>query len=105
MGAFLILAVYCIFAAVCMFTDRRWFLGKRARALEGEKRKKFRRVQALEILLCMVWLMGVFVAHWYMNVDLLGPELKPVFIGSGVVVILVTFCVEYFYFRKLNRSE
>lgn len=104
MAAFF-MAIFFLFMAICMFTDQSCFMGKRAKALEGEKRKKFRRVQALKMLLYMVWLMGVFVAEWHMGLDLMGQKLKPVFIGSCVVVIFVTFCVEYFYFRRLNQSE
>lgn len=103
--AALFLAAYFLFAAFCLFTDQKWFLGKRAKALKDEKRKKFRRVQALEMLLCMIWLLVIFLTERVMGLDLMQPDGKRLLIGSGVCIILVVTCVEYFYYKKINKEE
>ena len=100
----LFLGIFFLAMAYCNYTDDKWFSGIRAKKLNGEKRKKFRRIEALGQLLAAVRAFALFIVED--QGILLGLTAWIfLYVGGGVLLVVLAWCVEIFYFKKLIKEE
>lgn len=102
--AALLMAIFLFIMAACNFTDDKWFLGVRAKKLVGEKRKKFRRIQAAGLFLTALWMMAIFIVDELLHMELNLAACIILYIIIGILCVCMALFIEMFCFRRIHAE-
>ena len=101
----LFLAIYFFVWAICDFFDLKPFQNERVEALEDRKRKKFRRVEALSLVVAVMILLAIYYVEQIAEIEMTTVQSLLWFGIPGVLVVLLALYVEIFYYKKIKEES